>query len=153
MNTRQQLYKKNRILGMNCYNAARAAGYSESTAKSRTKELEARVCIVDALERKGLTDNVLIDKLTELLNATKVVGYLHNYKKSEKVGIEKCSPDEVISNEFVDVPDWTARGKALELALKLKDLLREKVEHSGNITFTKMGEVKVDNRLLEFNIG
>ena len=133
MNIRQQKYKKNRILGMNCYNAARSAGYSETTAKSRTKQLEARIKITDVLERKGLTDSVLAEKLSELLNATKVIGYLHNYKKSEKVGIEKISPDEVISNEFLDIPDWQARGKGLELALKLKDLLRDKVEHSGEI--------------------
>jgi len=131
MNTRQQLYKKNRILGMNCYNAARAAGYSEATAKSHTKRLEEKIKISDVMERRGLTDNVLVCKLTELLKASKVVGYLHNYKKAEKGGIEKISPDEVISNEFLDVPDWSARAKGLELALKLKDLLKDKIEHSG----------------------
>lgn len=125
---------------MNCYNAAIAAGYSESTAKSRTKDIEARVKIADILERQGLTDNVLVNKLSQLLNASKVVGYLHNYKKSDKFGIEKISADEQVSNDFVDVPDWTARAKGLELALKLKDLLREKVEHSGDI---KTGETRI----------
>jgi len=133
MNIRQQKYRKNRILGMNCYNAARAAGYSDNTAKSHTKELEAQIKISDVMERQGLTDEILIAKLTELLKASKVVGYLNQYKKAEKRGIEKISPDEIVSNEFIDVPDWSARAKGLELALKLKDLLRDKVEHSGKV--------------------
>ena len=118
---------------MNKYNAAIAAGFSESTAKCHTKELEARVKIADVLERQGLTDAILIKKLSELLSANKVIGYLHNYKKEEKGRIDKISPDEVISNEFLDTPDWSARAKGLELALKLKDLLRDKVDISGEV--------------------
>lgn len=140
MNIRQQKYRRNRILGMNKYNAARAAGYSETTAKTHTKELEIRCKIADVLERQGLTDDVLILKLQELIGATKVIGYLNQYIKAEKGGLEKLSPDKVVSNEFVDVPDWSARAKGLELALKLKDLLKEKVEHSGEI---KGGETRI----------
>jgi len=136
MNTRQQLYKKNRILGMSKYNAARSAGYSEATSRNHTKELDARVKIADVLERKGLTDDVLVEKHKQLLNAQKVIGYLHNYKKGEKGGVEKISPDEVISSEFLEVPDLSVQIKALELAYKLKDLLRDKIEHSGSIEHT-----------------
>jgi phage terminase small subunit len=140
MNTRQQLYKKNRLLGMTKHNAARSAGYSEATAKSHTKQLEDRLKIADVLERHGLTDNILVLRLSELLKASKVVGYLHNYKKVDKGGVEKISPDEIVSNEFIDVPDWSARAKGLELALKLKDLLKDKLEHSGEI---KTGETRI----------
>ena len=140
MNIRQLKYRRNRVLGMNKYNAARAAGYSETTAKTHTKELEIRCKIADVLERQGLTDDVLIMKLSELLGATKVIGYLNQYIKAEKGGLEKLSPDKVVSNEFIDIPDWSARAKGLELALKLKDLLKEKVEHSGEI---KGGETRI----------
>lgn len=127
LSIRQQKYKKNRILGMNCYNAARSAGYSEATAKSRTKDLEARVKIADVLERQGLTDNVLVGKLIELIEASKFVTITVPGYESEKVG---------------NTPDWTARAKGLELALKLKDLLKEKIvdlsQHTTNVTINKI---------------
>lgn len=114
---------------MSKYNAARSAGYSESTARVHTKELDARVKIADLFERKGLTDNVLIEKHKQLLNSQKVIGYLHQYKKGEKGSIEKISPDEVVSSEFIEVPDSGAQIKALELAYKLKEHLKDKVDN------------------------
>lgn len=128
------------MLGMAKGNAARAAGYSEVTSRNHTKQLEERCKIADLLERQGLTDKVLVEKHRQLLEATKVIGYLHNYKRSDKGCLEKISPDEVISNEFLDCPDWAIQIKALELVYKLKDLLRDKVEHSGEI---KGGETKI----------
>ena len=126
MNVRLQKYKKNRILGMNKYNAAVAAGYSETTAKGHTSDLEKRAKIADVLDRHGLTDHILALKHSQLLQAKKVVGYLHQYKGSDKGGIEKVSPDEVVSNEFLDVDDFGVQLKALELAYKLKDHLKDK---------------------------
>lgn len=153
MNVRQQKYKKNVLLGMSKYNAAIAAGYSKNTAKSRTKQLDEAVKIEDTMERMGLTDKVLMDKLIELLKATKVIGYLHNYKKSENVGIEKIDPDEVISNEFLEIPDNTTRAKILELALKLKGKLRDKVDHSVDIKYTEMRRIVLEEKPLELDLG
>jgi phage terminase small subunit len=82
MNIRLQKYKKNRITGMNRYNAALAAGYSLAVAKSHTDRLEEKLgSITDYFERAGLTDKKLANKLAELFEATKVIGYLHQYKK------------------------------------------------------------------------
>jgi phage terminase small subunit len=153
MNVRQQMYKKNVLLGMSKYNAAIAAGYSESTAKTHTKQLDVRVRIEDTMERKGLTDQALVDKLIELLSATKVIGYLHNYKKEEKGRFESVSPDEVMSNEFLDIPDNAVRAKALELALKLKGNLRDKIDHSVDIKYTQMAVIKVQHEPLELDLG
>jgi len=156
MNMRQQKYKKNIISGMNKYNAAIAAGYSINTAKSRTKDLDARVGIADVMERLGLTDKALINKLIELLGATRVIGYLHNYKKSDKVGngkLEKIDPDEVISNEFLDVPDNQVRAKALEIALKLKGQLRDKVDHNVAIQHIQMTTINIEQKPMELNFG
>jgi hypothetical protein len=156
LNIRQQKYKKNRLLGMNKINAARSAGYSEATARNHSKALEERCKIADLLERQGLTDKVLIEKHRQLLEATKVIGYLHNYKRSEKGVTERVSPDEVISNEFLDIPDYGVQIKALELAYKLKDLLKDKVEHDVTPEFSKMIESLItkqdlpNNRLLAY---
>ena len=152
-NIRQNKYRTNRIAGMNQYNAARAAGYSENTADKHTKDLDERISIIDTMERLGLTDRVLIDKLIELLGATKVIGYLHNYKKEGKGGIEKVSPDEVISNEFLDIPDNTIRTKALELALKLKGQLRDKVDHNVAIAYTEMKRIVIEHKNMDLDLG
>ena len=134
MNLRQQKYKKNRILGMNMYNAARAAGYSHNTAIKAGEKLEVKIpSLCDWMEREGLTDKKLVLFLLEALEATKVVGYLHQYKKGEKGRIEKIGPEEAVSNEFIEVPDIHNRLKAAELIMKAKGQLKDKVEHSGKI--------------------
>ena len=71
MNIRQQKYKANRIAGMNQYNAARAAGYSETTSRNHSDRLE-RVMkgdIQDALEQAGITDKFQAQRLFELINS------------------------------------------------------------------------------------
>ena len=103
---------------MNCYNAARAAGYSEATAKSHTKDLEKQCHIKDALEQRGLTDKYLAGRILELIEATDVIKFKYGSEEVEVRG---------------DTANWSARAKGLELALKLKDLLKDRVEHSGSV--------------------
>lgn len=121
MNIRLQKYKKNRLLGMNKYNAARSAGFSEATAKSHTKRLDEQIKISDLMERQGLTDKCLLEKLSQLINASKDIYSFSGIEVEKGVNVKLGSPD------------WSARSKGLELALKLKDLLRDKVEHSGKV--------------------
>ncbi len=65
LSLRQKAYRKNRILGMNQYNAARAAGYSHSTALHRSFTLERKIVndskFEDAMEQAGITDKYLAD--------------------------------------------------------------------------------------------
>jgi len=126
MNIRLQKYKKNRLLGMNRYNAARAAGYSEATAKSHTKRLEEQIKISDLMERQGLTDKCLVERLAQLLGASKDI-YNFSGMANEENGVAVK----------LGTPDWVARAKGLELALKMKNLLTDKVEHKG------LGETKI----------
>jgi phage terminase small subunit len=153
MNIRLQKYKKNRLSGMNQYNAALAAGYSKSYARHHNDLIEDSADIKDVLDRAGLTDTYLAKKHLQLIEAKKVIGYLHQYKKATNGDIEKVEPDEVISNEFLDVDDSGIQLKALELAYKLKEKLKDKVEHSGELKVTEMKSVTIGNRLMELNIG
>ena len=152
-NARQQKYKKNIIDGMSKYNAAMAAGYSENTALKHTKELDRRIAMPDVMEQYGLTDKFLSKRLTELLLANKVVGYLHNYKRGEKGGAEKVEPDEAVSNEFIEVPDWTARAKGLELAGKFSGKLRDKVDHTVAVTYTEMKRIIIEDKRQKLEVG
>lgn len=114
IDTRLQKYKKNRLLGMNKYNAAVAAGFSKNTALNSGKRLDERAKIYDILERQGLTDRVLAIKHKELLDASQEL-----IIDGQAVGIKR--------------PEYQVQIKALELAYRLKELLRDKVEHSGTI--------------------
>ncbi len=68
MNIRQQKYKANRLAGMNQYNAARAAGYSESMSRTHNDRLERAMKgdIVNALEQAGITDKYQAEALKRL---------------------------------------------------------------------------------------
>jgi len=128
MNTRQQRYKKNRLTGMNEYNAARAAGYSESYSKGARPEKCVKVCLADAFEQAGLTDKAIIDHALQGLNASKVISAVVVNQKNRPTSLDdgELFDANEKTNDFIDVPDWTARHKYFETILKLTNRLKEK---------------------------
>jgi len=90
------------------------------------------------LDKRGLTEELISKKINEGLNAEKVVGYLNQYKKTEDGKIEKIEPDQVVSNEFVEVPDHYVQHKYLETLIKLKKKFEtdKKVDVSVNVDVT-----------------
>ena len=153
-NVRLQKYKKNRIAGMNQFNAAIAAGYSRNTAIKACRIEKKLGEMSDYLQRAGLTDKKIAQILLEAIEANKVVGYLHQYKKSDKGRIEQAEPDEAVSNEFIEMPDWAVRLKAMELAAKLAGKLIDKTEHSGTVVNKiVMEKITRGNRVMEYDLG
>ena len=102
---RARKYVKNVVAGMTDYQAAIDAGYSSKTAiKANAQIVEksrgVKELLIELMERKGLTDDHLLDKLSDGLdNATKIQG---------------------TQDDFVEVPDYAVRHKYLETGLKLK---------------------------------
>lgn len=141
MNVRQQLYKKYRLEGMSKYASARKAGYSHNTA-TQAKRIEKYINMAEWLEICGLTDKALAKHAQEGLNATKIIGYIQNYKQSEK-GLEKIKPEETISNEFLEAPDWSARHKYYDTILKIKGQLKDAtlIDQSQHLHNTVIWEV------------
>lgn len=127
---RLQKYKQNRLAGMNRYNAAIAAGYSESYALKCAKKIEAQVAtdLKDVFERKGLTDKALVEFALEALQAVKLQS-CDIYVKTEdgKTVINKNS------NDFIEVPDWHARHKFFQTIMELTGRIKIKVDHTGKI--------------------
>lgn len=115
---------------MNRYNAAIAAGYSVSMAKSHTKMLEAKVerDLRDVFEQKGLTDNALVEYALEALKAVKLQT-CDIYVKDDngKLQINKNS------NDFIEIPDWHARHKFFATIMELTGRIKTKIEHSGKV--------------------
>lgn len=101
-NRRQREYRLNRVKGMNQYNAARAAGYSENYARDHSDRIEkaVKVGIGDIFEQAGLTDKFLAEFAAQGLKATKLCG-----------------------RDSVEFADWMARHKFFETILRLKGYL------------------------------
>ena len=150
MNIRLQKYKRNRLAGMNQYNAARVAGYSESMALKGCHRLErsVKVGIVDALERAGITGSYRANELFKLTQATKIQScdvYVRN--EDGKMVVNENS------NDFIEVPDNATRLNAQKHISELLGDIKSKVEHSGQVTFVKMETIMIGDRALEFDIG
>jgi len=144
MDIRHHKYKHNRLLGMSQSNAARAAGYSERYSRRKAHRIEKLLSgsIKEALERAGMTDKVLAQHAVEGLNAMKVVS---------AVIVGKDATDK--TDDFIEVPDWTARHKYYETILRVTGRLSNSVNVLGNVSFTKMGDVIINDKVLEYNIG
>ena len=119
---RQQKYKKNRILGMNQYNAARAAGYSEGYSRQACRiEKVVEVSMGEHLEQAGLTDKAIAERIEELT---------------------RCTTLKTTKDESFEVTDNANRLKAIELAGKFsgklttqKVQIEGQLQHSGSVGF------------------
>jgi hypothetical protein len=70
----------------------------------------------DLMEEAGVTDKVLQDKILEGLTATRVISAV------------KGTSANGGTTDFIDVPDFMARHKYLETALKLKKRLTDRLD-------------------------
>ena len=130
MNIRQQKYKKYRLEGMNMYQAAKKAGYSDNTAKNASVKLEKveKVGIKNALEEAGLTDEKIGLKLQELVEATKFISCNVFVDKNGKMkNVDGKSLD------FIEVEDRPTQLRALELVCKLKKHLKDTSDQQPNM--------------------
>ena len=110
---KQRKFFKNIIAGHSNRQSAIRAGYSEATAHKSAKNNTERYQddYREIIDRMGGTDEKIIKTVVEILDANEVVGYLNNRIR----GIQK------VSDEFVEVPNVTARLKAADILLKLKN--------------------------------
>jgi hypothetical protein len=151
MNIRMQKYKANRLKGMNQYNAARAAGYSESMARVACRiEKSVKVSITDALERAGITPEYRAAELVKLTQANKVISC--NVIASDGEGMKDANS---MTKDFIDVPDNAVRLNAHKHIAELMGDVKSKVEHevSGKVTFVEMKEIELNGKPLRYKIG
>ena len=116
---KQRLLIRGIAAGKTQREAAKEAGMTEQHACEILKKPEVRETIQDLMAKHGLDNDSLLKKHAELLDATKTVS---------AVSGRDAGADSV---DFVDVPDWQARAKGLEMAYKLKGAFVEKKEITG----------------------
>lgn len=130
LNIRERKFVKSIIEGKSAAQAMRDAGYSERMAKSCASEklVKTSETIQQLMEKKGLTDDYLLQGLLEGTKATKVISATVIAKNGE--GMKDA---DSMSKDFIDVDDFPTRHKYIETGLKLKGHLRDKLDISGDI--------------------
>ena len=120
LNTRQLLYKRNRLNGCSGYASARMAGYSHYTAKHFKDNLDDKINMTYWLERAGLTLKSLAEHAAEGIKADKVIS----------ATIVNGNPKDADgqTNDFIDVPDWHARHKYFKSATEMFNVVKDKVQ-------------------------
>jgi len=116
LTVKQRKLVKGIVDGKTQKQAAKAAGLNESYASQILNEPKVKATLQDLMEHMGLSDGHLLKAHAEMIQATKAVSVIGG--KGAESG----------SVEFVDVPDWQARGKGLEMAYKLKGAFSETVK-------------------------
>lgn len=135
---------------MNQYNAARAAGYSETTSRRAcTIEQSVKISMADSFEQAGLTDKAIVAHALQGLNAMKLQSC--NILVSKAMASESVDADSLVinknSNDFIEVEDWNARHKYFETILKLTDRLKEATVQVNNYTQIWAGCVAKSNKV------
>jgi len=99
--------------------AAIDAGYSQKSADCLAYQTLQKATVQTAfqkiLEKQGITDEKLGEVLAEGLDATKVIAC--NVIAPNAEGMKDANS---MTKDFIDVPDFIARHKFLDTALKLK---------------------------------
>ena len=118
----------------NQHKTAKAFGVTQPTINERLQQPIVKKTFAEIMEKAGITDEKLAKKMDEGLESVKVIGYLHQYKQDKDGNTSKAKPEEAVSNEFIDTPDMPTRHKYLTTALTILGHLKEKIEHTFELT-------------------
>ena len=124
---KQRKLAKHVAAGMNGKDAAIAAGYAPTSAKSTASDvlnhnLNVQAYLYRLMDRKGLTDSKLLTTLKDGLEANKVISATVILKAGDPTVTERTA--DAKSVDFIDVPDHPTRHKFLETGLKLRGHLQ-----------------------------
>lgn len=129
----------------NASEASRRAGYANDRQQGcqNLTKFNIRQAFMMLLDKKGLTDEKIVDKIMELIEAKKPISANITYGDAD----EKTT-------DFIDVPDNPTQIKAIELLMKVKSLIGgdktiiDRSSHQTNVLLQlrKMYEEKEDDR-------
>lgn len=136
LNIRERKFIKGLMDGLTPTEAMRQAGYAENTAlvKAGEKLEKVKPTIKDLMDKRGLTDDKLLETLEEGLSATKVISAIVIKGKEEDPADERDGMKDAhsLTRDFVDVEDYPTRHRYMETGLKLKGYLMKQDLTLGN---------------------
>ena len=105
------------------------AGYSPKTGResgSRAlRNVTVRTALDKLMDKVGLSDSKVLQAHADLIAANKTVSVIPVKGETEGRGATSSSV------EFVDVPDWQARAKGIDMAHKIRGRYIERKEITG----------------------
>lgn len=124
LSIRERKMLKGIVNGLRPSEAARQAGYAESTIKAHLNQILGKPRVIEAINKilddQGLSDEKLIEVLAKGIDATE----FHYATLEGKI------------TDTMESPDWRTRYKFLDTALKLKGiypLKKKEVNHGVNV--------------------
>jgi len=152
LNIRERKFIKGIMDGLTPTEAMRQAGYAENTATAKQAEKLAKVgeTIKDLMDKRGLTDERLLDVLDEGLRATKQIScnVIINATKDANEQ-DAMRPAHEMTKDFVEVEDYPTRHRYLETGLKLRGYLQKQEvalgvapgsQYNITVTFVSVGD-------------
>lgn len=121
-------------------------GYSEAQSKNPNQIIESKG-FVALMEAAGITDERLSKKISEGLDATKVISC--NVIAKDGEGMKDANS---MTKDFVDVPDYPTQHKFLETALELKSHKKNSDNPEGRPIMV-MPVIIIDGKKKTFDIG
>jgi len=105
------------------------AGLSPTSAASQVsrivREPQTQDALLAALEKRGLTDDYAADHHRQLIEAMKVIS-ANVFAPGSSTELADAHS---MTKDFVEVPDFQAKAKGLEMLYKLRGKFTEKHEH------------------------
>lgn len=136
-------YRRRQVLQAICdgkthEEAGLLAGYSPRSAKSQVDNLMCRPDIqlqFRALLNKSITDNRLVDKYDQLLDATKVISA--NVINMNGDGMADANS---MTKDFIEVPDYPTQLKSADSISKLKGHMVDANQTNVQINFESLSD-------------
>lgn len=110
------------------------------------------ISVEELLDKMGLTDIQLHQKLKEGLDATKVISVIPFKPEKAKPGTGDLPDADSKTIDFIDVPDFNVRVRYLDMAYKLKDKYpaeKHKVEEEIIVIGAKENKEREEKRKKE----
>lgn len=123
-------------MGMPTAQAAKKAGYKSPYTSAAANVDSCREAFTQAFIEKGYSIPDIVDDILKGKEANKVISANIVLTKSDDPSV-KAQLAHAKTMDFIDVPDWNARHKFIDTAIKLQDFYPKlKVDATLNHNFT-----------------
>lgn len=138
----KDLIKAYTATGFNQSELARQKGVSQSAINQRLNSPIVQQTFAEIMDKNGLEDEMLVKKLKEGLEATKVISAFVIVKpdkdgEGNEAGMDSPNPEVRSMNadgktvDFIDIPDYRTRHLYLHTALEAKKIIKPPANGGG----------------------
>jgi len=138
----KKLIKSYSATGLNQSELARLEGVSPSAINQRLNKAHVQKTFAEIMDSNGLEDAMLVEKIKEGLEATKVISAFVIVKpdkdgEGKEAGMQSPNPEvrsmsaDGKTVDFIDIPDYRTRHLYLHTALEAKKIIKPPANGGG----------------------